>query len=296
MRANRNAPLTETVLNKDANSIVFEIRRAASECQNVVAKLTERDETDLNRLVDFTTSISRMLVAVTRLRDQLLTTDQRIHKSQSRDVDIRRYTELNRAIANAEQTQNFSDEKRLRREYTLLIQVQGGKIIRFHADIRTSLVFRLEMVRYWQWFLRHAIDLYQFLTDSIIKNLLTLRNALPVDDELRMSIDSVVTTHSTCSTAIKSVDPEIPEDVRELKMKILAEITNLGETQSSLDMIREESKELENTEVLLKAEIEDQATSQSDLQDGPAATIDDFIGTPKQGDNHSRMVFRDRKR
>lgn len=285
--------LSEIILNKDADTIVSEIRRAASGCQKVITKLTERDNVDPDRLVRFTSDIGRMLVAVTMLRDRLFSADQWIHKTHTRDPHIRRYVELNRLIAKAEETGNFSEEKRLRREYTVLVKMCGGTLDRLNLEIRTSCILRLDMIRYWQWFLCQSVDLYQFLLDSIAAKLSALREALPAEDELRACIEGVLSERSTIAITLPEPDPTMPDDLRELRRKIVTEIEHLGETQASLDKIREESRELENAEVLLKAEIDDLAPSAPETDANTVLVADLPVPSSRL---QSRMAFLDRNR
>ncbi len=282
--------LVHLILAGEANRIAVEVRRAASDCQNAVAKLTERDQISPDRLVQFSTSVSEMLVCVVRIRDTLASTDRRIQKVRSTDRELRRLQELPELIEEAQEKSRFTDEKALRRELTVLEKTAGPKRTRLKADVVASLMHRLELLRYWSWFIKQAICLYAILTEAIVINLGALKEALPEDDELRASIDAIIgdRPRPAISESIKAGN--VPDDFDAIHAEVVEEIKTLMHTQRSLDKTREESRELENTEVLLKEEIIDQST-----EDGTSApNFDDIVPMfqSKATGSTSRMVYR----
>lgn len=284
--------LAELLLSGDANLIVGEVRKTAAECQNVVAKLTIRDQVNPQKLSDFGTAVSHMLMAVVRVRDQLVSVDLRIRQMNERDREIRRFRELAERITIAEGTGAFAEERRMRREMGLLAGSTQGKLARLRADIRSSMVFRLELLRYWWWFMRKALEMYDTLSEAIATHLMALRESLAEDDELRTSIEAVVGSQSKSAIKTEMASGAIPEDARELRAEVMSEITLLQETHQALEVKREECKELENTEVLLQAEIE--SAGENEVEHAPPleeiSPLD--FGTPSQPSH--RMTFQKR--
>ncbi len=285
--------VANVIINGEANQIVMEVRRAASECQNVVAKLTEREQIEPSRISIFSSSVSEMLIAVVRVRDLLGTTDTRIRRISSTDQELMRLREVSEQIAAAVHKGGFEEEKRLHRELALLTKQAAPKQNRLRADVRSSLVYRLELLRYWWWFVRQAIELYETLSDAIVQSLLELQQVLPEEDELRASIDHVVSNRPPSSNSTSEfTTTKTPENIQAIREEVMQEILLLVDTQRVLDKTREESKELENAEVLLKAEIE---TQSANGEAGPVTKRDD-IDLPSMSSRTGRMAFQDRKK
>lgn len=287
--ANQNN-LNQLILSGDANTIVLRLRQTAAECQSIVAKLTGRDEFDPNKLTQFGSSLSQMLVAVVRVRDQLVSTDQRVRRATETNPHFRRFRELTDRIVEAEEQGNFNDEKRYRRELVLVEKSYRSILGRVQADIRTSLLLRLELLRYWWWFMRQALELYEALADSIIAHLIALNEYLDEDDELRGSINSVISERGANQTTTTTAH-EIQEssDIQALREEAMKEVELLKETQAQLNGLREESKELENVEVLLQSEIEAQTPEASAPSTSPTQQTRPTGSPPSQ---NGGMVFR----
>ena len=259
MTSESNEPQPEfsshPILSGSAQQISAEIRRAASECQNAVARLTEREQVDPNALAEFSMRMASVLQSVARERDLVDRADRAIKKLQTSDRDIRRYNQVRGLIQQASDESNFREEQRLRRELTHLSKITAPKMDQMRADIHTSLTHRLMLLRHWSWFVRQAIDFYEMLGEAIAINLFALRSILPPDDELVNSIDSLLSARGQ-PTPRPTIDPDdLPDDPQTIHGTVLRELSLLQETLTILEIARTESNELGNTEVLLQDEI-----------------------------------------
>lgn len=282
--------LNQLILSGDANTIVVRLRQTATECQKVVAHLTGRDEFDPTKLTQFGGSLSQMLVAVVQVRDRLVSTDQRIHRTTEMNTHYRRFNELNDRIAEAEEQGKFNEEVRYRRELALVEKPYQSVLERVQADVRASLLLRLELLRHWTWFMRQALELYGALAESIVDHLIALNEHLDEDDDLRECIDSVIREQSASQTDTSDL-PEIKEtdDIQALRKEAMKEVELLNEAQAQVRELREESKELENVEVLLQSEIEIQGPEKPTSQPRPTTNSSP---TAPPASQHGGMVFR----
>ena len=265
-RSINNAPvLWERILAQSPEELARNVRHSASECHSAVSKLVLRDEVAPNMLNQIQRETNDMLTAVNHLRDRLLFTDKQI-QSLSQMPLVKRYLGIVRILENNAENLSSSERKSHERERDSILKEVSQPVNQLREHLRSSLVFRLEMIRYWKWFLGKAIEIYTIFKGVVRDSLGTICNQIE-EPWLRELVRAVLADEKSFpSDLMRSQQHRFTPNLPDIDRQAVKELEDLCAVESQLQTAKESVAELENSESLIREEIQDSREQQKTVE------------------------------
>jgi hypothetical protein len=299
------ASVWETILAQSPGELATRVRQAATECHGAIAKLTLREEVDPRQIGQLQCETNDLLLGVNEVKNRLIFADEQI-RNLSLDSSVSRYLEIAQLLDNGATEVEESQRNSLEAEREKIIGERVALLKKLSDQLRASLTLRLEMIRHWKMLLNEAIDIYtQF--KAIVRNSLKRLCALIQDPSLQNLVSETVANDETLpADLISAAQHRIPNDLGEIDRQALKELHDLSEIEERLQEVRESAAELENSESLVRQELqrslksgessEQTGTSPRTLMKGLRAIVQSQKARKNgSNSNHPRLLIRKRE-
>ncbi|HPA44821.1 MAG TPA: hypothetical protein PLZ55_01065 [bacterium] len=245
----------ENILAQNPGELATRVRQAATECHAAIAKLTLREEIDPRQISQMQTETNDLLVGVNELKNRLVFADEQV-RNLSQDSAVSRYLEITQLLENGSPVVEESRRKALEAERSKIIGEHGPLLKKLSDQLRASLALRLEMIRHWKMLLNKAIDIYTRFKIIVRDNLKKICSL--IEDPLLQDLVSETVSNEEIlpEDLISAVRHRIPEDLGEIDRQALKELQDLSEIESRLCVVRESAAELENSESLVRQDVQ----------------------------------------
>lgn len=264
---NNSPGLAECILSGSVEQLTEKVREAAAECHSAISKLTLRSEAKVRLLHRFALETNSMLSAVTLIKNYLLQVCARI-KTLTNESHVRRYLKTVQILE--DDTGSISDSKRQSLEHyrDKIISRKSSTLRRLREDVRTLLVLRLEMLGYWRWFLKQATKIYTTFKHIVRENLRRISGEIQDPVLQKLVITALSTEEGVPTEMLNSVRERLPTTFSELERQAVKELEDLSAIESQLLMVKASAAELENSEAVIRREIQQSIPTQ-DAEEPP---------------------------
>jgi hypothetical protein len=253
-RTPNSSGLRKRFLSGTVGQLADDIREAATECHSAIPKLALRGEVDPNLLVQFAQETNEMLTAVTRIKNYLLPIDARIRKL-SNESEVRHYFKIIQILDNSQASISTRQRQSLEREREMIAARASRTLRQLREDVRTLLVFRLEMTRYWRWFLKKAIEIYTTFKGIVRESLRKIYGEIR-DPVLRELVAAALSSENEFPTELfKSAQQRLSTTLTDLEHQAMKELDDLSMIESRLREVKDSAAELETGEAVIREEI-----------------------------------------
>ncbi|MFH1744468.1 MAG: hypothetical protein ABIH23_36150 [bacterium] len=243
------------VLAQSPEVIASNIRQAVTDCHAAISKLTLRDEVAPEELSQIQKEVNGVITAVTGIKNRLSATDAQI-KTLSNDPPVKRYFKITEALEGKSGTVSPSERQALEQERDMIFEKVSPSLKELRELLRTCLVMRLEMIRYWKWILKKAIDIYTSFKLVVRENLRTICDQIQ-DPSLSQLVRDVVSSDDFMSVdMVSSARHWFARDLQDIDRQAVQELEDLCTVESRLQDVRESVAELENSETLILQEVQ----------------------------------------
>lgn len=253
-QTNNSMGPVERILSAKTGNLSNDIRRAATECHAAISKLALRGEVEPNIVARFAQEINDMLAAVSRIKNHLFAIETRI-RDLSSESQVRRYFRTVRILEQTPHVISPSQRQSLERERDQIISRASSTLKQLCEDVRTLLILRLEMLGYWGWFLKKAIEVYTSLKNILRGSIRSICGKIQ-DPRLRELVATILSANEEFPTEVfESTKQRLPTTLSELEKQALRELEDLSAIESRLRQVKDSAAELETSEAVIREDI-----------------------------------------
>ena len=295
-RQSHDAPLSwDWVLSQSPETIASNVRQAVTECHAAISKLTLRDEVAPRELNQIQKEINGVITAVSGIKSRLGATDEEI-KTLSNGPQVKRYLKITESLEGKSGTISRSERQALEEERNAIFEEVAPSLKELRELLRTCLIMRLEMIRYWKWILKKAIDIYTSFKLVVRESLRTICDRIQ-DASLSKLVKDVVSSDDVLSVdMVSSARHWFARDLEDIDKQAVRELEDLCTAESRLQDVRESVAELENSETLILQEVQRSGGEPPPKDTSPPTRLLikrlDTVDKPKERPSSGRMFKR----
>ena len=246
--------LWDKVLCLSPKDLAAQARRAAIECQTALSLLTGRRGITpdvLNRLQE---ESNEMLRGIGLVIGRLSFTDKQAKDLTARPA-LQRYLRILKTLESGTASLSPSQRQTLEAERDALANEASGDIAGLGSLLRSGLLLRLEVIRYWKALLYKAIEVYSTFKDFLRNSLHSITDQI-TNSVLRKIVMAVVSRDDIFRMeSFEAKKCEFSSDLGDVDRQALRELEELSAVESQLQTIRGTAVELEETHSRVRYEI-----------------------------------------